>query len=172
MNRYWQISLAVLLALSSGCHKYTSVKPEARNLAGDYQPTPETAAMFAKQGYTETNNISIILQGNGKFELRNMPDAWLSSLGAESLPQKSYDSGGGEWVVTDNGMDGNDAWGIVFEFQSTTNIVSIKREMKAILVVGGTMFKNEKAPYVLHFFIGDPDSSPVCEFRIVPKAQK
>jgi hypothetical protein len=172
MNRCWQISLALLLAFSSGCHKFTTVKPEAKNVAGVYQPTPETLAMFAKQGYTQTNNISISLEGDGKFELRNMPDAWLSSLAAESLPQKSYDSGGGKWAVTDNGADGNNAWGVIFEFQNTTNIISIKRQMKAILVVGGTMFKNEKAPYVLQFFIGDSDSSPLCEFRVGPKVQK
>ena len=172
MNRYWQILLAGLLAFSSGCHKYTTVKPETKNVAGSYQPTPETMAMFAKQGYTETNNISITLQSDGKFELHNMPDAWLSSLRAVDTPQKSYDSGGGAWTVIDNGADGNDAWGVVFEFQNTTNIVSIKRQMKAILVVGGTMFKNEKAPYVLQFFIGDSDSSPLCEFRVAPKVQK
>ncbi len=172
MNRYWQISLALLLAFSCGCHKYTTVKPETKNVAGSYQPTPETLAMFAKQGYTATNNISIILQGDGKFELRNMPDCWLSSLAAESFPQKSYDSGGGKWTVIDNGADGNDAWGVVFEFQNTTNLVSIKRQMKAILVVGGTMLKNEKAPYVLQFFIGDSDSSPLCEFRVAPPAKK
>jgi len=172
MNRYWQIALALLLAWSSGCDKYTSVKPETQNLAGLYQPTPETLAMFAKQGYGRTNDISITLLGDGKFELHNMPDCWLSSLLPLDVPHNLYDSGEGKWVINDNRMDGNDAWGAVFEFQSTTNLVSVKKEMKAILLVGGTMFKNEKAPYILHFFIGDPGSSQVCEFHRVLRAEK
>jgi len=165
MNRYWQIALAVLLSLASACNKYTSVKPESKDLDGIYRPTLGTQALFAKQGYGQTNDISIILHGDGKFELHNMPDCWLSSLRSVDLPHKLYDSGDGEWVITDNGMDGNDAWGATFEFHSTTNLVSIKKEMKAIVVVGGTMFKKEKAPYILNFFIGEPDGSPLCEFH-------
>jgi len=172
MNRYWQISLAVLLAFSSGCHQYPSVKPETKNVAGVYQPNPETLAMFAKQGYTQTNNISVILQADGKFELRNMPDAWLSSLRSVDAPQNAYDSGSGKWTINDNGTDGNVAWGVMFEFENTTNIVSIKKQMKAILVVGGNVLKNEKAPYLLDFFIGGSDSGPLCEFHVSPKVQK
>ncbi len=50
MNRYWQISLAVLLAFSSGCHKYTTVKPETKNVAGAYQPTPGNSGHVRQTG--------------------------------------------------------------------------------------------------------------------------
>src|ERR1700680_2390689 len=100
MNRYRQIPLVVLLAFLCGCRQYTSVKPETKNVAGSYQPTQETLSMFAKQGYPGTNNISIILTGDGKFELHNMPDCWLSSFRSLDVPQKSFDSGSGKWTVT------------------------------------------------------------------------
>ena len=164
MNTIRLFSFVLLLGLSSGCGdwtKYTSVKPEIKNLAGIYQPTPETAAMFANQGYNETN-IRIVLYADEKFEMQNMPGCWLGSWDFKNQCSHSgYDSADGKWSLDDNGMNGRHVWGINFDFQNQAGIKSIKNLSGK---VGGPLLRNETPPYILKFSIGDPDGSPLCEF--------
>ena len=170
------VLLLVVALVLTGCGAsttYTSVQPKLEAVAGTYTPTRESAGLLVKWGYARTNRPVMNLFPDGKFKMFNMPGCWLREpVNDPKLTARVCDSGGGKWKICDFGPRGHRSWGLLLEFSSTGGIKSTQSERvkTSLHEFGGPMLRHERAPYRLHFVVGDPDDGEALEFRKVAAA--
>ena len=124
---------------------FATSKPPLAEMVGKYVPNERTWNYIRTEGHYEVTDIFIILSSDMSLEMRNMPDWWLTDFGKSNGKLESQD---GTWsIVKQQGW-----WELGLDFPSLTTTIPI---------VG------DQHPYVLWFYIGDPDEGHVMIFEKV-----
>lgn len=110
---------------------YTRKEPLKTDLVGTWVPDISTLASM-RHKYDPSVKTSLVLRGNGTFDLINMPD-WWSDFGNSN---GGFKSSSGTWAV----------------FQNTTT-----EFWELGLGTTSVQMLDQKAPYRLSFIIGDAD---------------
>jgi hypothetical protein len=161
------ISLIVLVGiLLSSCRyspeywEFTRKKPRQEDVVGQYVPDQKARKfIFEKRNYPK-EKISINLGPDGSFELKNIPDCWLSDFGKSS---GKFNSGGGTWELAEH----DSRWTLSLHFPSTEHF-SAKRFKGGFFTF--VMLIGEKPPYIIYLMVGDPDGGEGMRFeKIGPK---
>jgi hypothetical protein len=159
------------MALLSGCphdpHSggSTTAEPRREDLVGAWVPIAQTRRAVAEKGKYPPAETVVTLAADGSFRADNIPDWWNTSFGK---PAGKFDSGSGKWSVRPQlhaspGPQGS--WRVELHFDSTAEFHSAEPGpglLKQALLVG------YQPPYLLQFFVGDPDSGNAMNFERRP----
>jgi hypothetical protein len=151
-------SLGLCLA---GCQQdpygwaYTTKKPDAADLVGNYAPDDATLKLIAEHGHYPPRPASIVLDASGRVTVTDIPDWWLTDLGRS---QGGFDSGSGTWSVQPH----QEWWIIGATFDSMNGFASQNHRSGGLVTGFGLV--GERPPYKIHLTLGDPDDGQAMEF--------
>jgi len=164
MNKKFRILLfpSALLTMMCLCPNLDTLnfakdKPAIIDLSGKYTPTQATLKNIVDEGHYNVNNIFILLSPDGNFELKNMPDWWLTSFGQ---PQDCLISGQGNWKIEKQ----QEWWELKLDFLTGKNLCV--EEFSAGFTTS-VPISGDATPYSLWLYVGDPDSGHVMIFEKV-----
>ena len=144
---------------------FTKIEPKSENLAGTYVPAKESATLIKETGHYNLKDISISLFSDGTFEMKNMPDWWMTTGENFGESNGGSDSGEGRWSIHKSSLDSS--WQIEFEFKSGT--FNSREDLSDGFFTTKDM-GGDQPPYTLWFYVGDPDRGRVMVFeQIVEK---
>jgi hypothetical protein len=152
-----RIIIVVLLGLA-GCQfnpfasSFTSKQPKNEDLYGKYVLTDDSQTIAKQFGHYSATNSSITLKSDSSILLTNIPDWWHSK---NSKPQGEFDSGQGSWTI-----ERNQEWWAVGVILNSINKSPANFSTHFNLI-------GEKAPYIIHLSIGDPDQGLAMQFKKV-----
>ena len=127
---------------------FTKTKPEKSNLVGTWVPTSATLKDMQNRGKYSISKHELILRSDGSFSLINMPDWWTDGFG---VSKKGFESGSGTWDVIqeDQGILGK-TWEVKLDFPTYWTSLNLL---------------HQSPPYLIHIYIGDPDSGNAMIFE-------
>jgi hypothetical protein len=166
MRPLLRITLAFAAILLSSCLReanpsnFTTIAPEAQDLAGTYEPTEHTTELLKASGKYPAAKSSITLKTDGTVKIVNVPDWWLSSYGEA---KGKFDNGTGAWSIDKN----KNWWLVIANFPTTTasfttTSVPAKGHVTAMLSLVG-----QTPPYKLQMNISDPNADLVMQYEKV-----
>ena len=126
---------------------FTRARPDPSALVGIWVPTTETLADMRDVGGYPISKHELRLQADGQFSMTNMPDWWREGFGRSS---GTFESGAGKWELREEDGAVGPAWVIDLEFPQYGTSVHLVRQ---------------KDPYMIHVYIGDPDSGHAMLFE-------
>ena len=133
---------------------FTKVEPKPSEFVGKYVPTKGTVALITETGRYILVDSSIEIFPDGTFEMKNMPDWWLDSLGNSN---GRLESGKGTWELISWG----EYWRVTLDFDPGGTFKDYSEDgFSTFKEVGG-----DQPPYSLWFYIGDPDRGRVMIFE-------
>ncbi len=152
MNMKYLVVLCLLLLC--GCHipnfddeNFTKSKPKNEDLVGKYVPTAETLKLVREEGKYRKVETSIELFKDGSLKMVNMPDWWLKEFGES---KGGFESGVGTWDVREQ----QGRWELGLDIKG--------------LVSTSIPIADVPVPYLLWFYVGDPDQGKVMIFEKKP----
>ena len=151
--------MCLVSAYGVDMESFTKTKPKTEEMAGKYLPTKETLVLVKETGKYILQDISIELYPNGTFEMKNMPDWWITNHGESN---NGSDSGTGKWTLSSHA---GKWWDIEFEFVEGGTFSS-RNELSGGFYTTKEI-SGESPPYSLWFYIGDPDKGRVMIFEQV-----
>ena len=145
----------MLLLLLAGCLNngiewselsFTRTKPSDQDVVGVWKPTSATLRdMHDAGGYPDAQH-ELILSADGSFSMVNMPDWWSDEFGRS---HKKFESRQGKWRIT----KASDVFTIyVIELADPSGSMDLN-------------LSRQKAPYLIHITLGDPDSGHYMLFE-------
>ena len=166
MRSLLRSSLLISTLLLSACLReanpsnYTTVPPEAKDLAGTYEPTEHTVELLKASGKYPAAKSSITLKDDGTVNIVNVPDWWLSSFGEA---KGKFDNGTGTWTIDKN----RNWWLIVANLPTTTasfttSSIPAKGHVTAMLSLVG-----QTPPFTLQMNISDPNADLIMQYQKV-----
>jgi hypothetical protein len=147
--------LITTLELLVGCYnpreiaeelQFAHQRPLEANLVGKWVPTPETLKDMRDNGEYVISIHELLLNSDGSFSMKNMPDWWRTDSGQ---PGKSFESAAGKWRISL--ATGDSDW--VIELVVGTAIINTVH------------VRNQRPPYLIHIGIGDPDNGHYMLFE-------
>lgn len=146
------ISLALNGCMNNGINlselSFTRAKPNPTDLIGTWVPTNATIADLKENGKYVISTHELTLKADGTFSMVNMPDWWRTNFGES---KKGFDSGGGKWQLYAD-KDPWTVWAVELDFPKFT-------------VPNAIHVTHQKSPYLLHIWVGDPDSGHAMLFE-------
>jgi hypothetical protein len=132
--------------------EFTRVEPDIKQIPGKYLLTQESKQLLVKLGVVVPRDAFVELQSDGHFLISALPDV------SDGTPSQIRCYGSGKWR-----LHKFDSYQISFDFvdgYSTPGGKPIKESyLPAYFHLVG-----ERAPYVLHVTVGDPDFGQALQF--------
>ena len=161
MNIERVIFPVLAFSVLAGCYDldtdyFPTEKPDRAVIEGTYQLDDSSAGAVKEAGYEKVDATLRIL-GDGTFTVTDVPD-WWNRFGNH---HEGYDSGRGAWNLSEE----QGTWRLRLDFESRREFHSTPAEdgLSTSITISG-----KHPPFVLWFYIGDPDSGRVMVFERQP----